>query len=541
MRFVFESTYTRQRVLGLHEQGARGQRLSPAVVKQAPAADDGAFSAERPTTVSDNNNAPDEGQQVWGATRIPGTDDYAAVTPQGVDVLDGDEDADERDFVPPKGRFMGTVSLGISQSIDNSEGGVSKTFFPQIMVAFGLGNTELGLLNALGNAARMIFGPFWAVLADKFGRKPILFVVTGVWGLWTIATGFASSWPMLLALYSIALIGTVASEPILNGLLGSLYKRSERGRAFGLVRSVSAGIGIVLTPALGQFGRNPEGWRFAMITMGILSLISGILILIFVKEPKNVDAADRAELKAEAGMFKWADVPKLFKIPTLALMAPMLLLVTSLVLFGFMGQVWAQDLGFGVVNSSYLNTVFQIGSTLSALLGGFVADFFVKKMGPKGRVTLFQLYAVAFGIIIALTMYFANWWDPDVSPLPKGVQSTNDPSLLYYFMVFLMGLIFSIGFSGCVLPMVSTVCPKQLSATAFAVMFSLIQGGINVVYSLAVGIVADRIGSLQLTILIGVSVPYFLNAIYWFVFYKTYPKDLALQDKRSELIAEGTF
>jgi len=62
-----------------------------------------------------------------------------------------------------------------------------------------------------------------------------------------------------------------------------------------------------------------------------------------------------------------------------------------------------------------------------------------------------------------------------------------------------------------------------------------------VVYSLAVGIVADRIGSLQLTILIGVSVPYFLNAIYWFVFYKTYPRDLALQDERSRLIAAGRF
>ncbi|QIK72558.1 MFS transporter [Propioniciclava coleopterorum] len=435
---------------------------------------------------------------------------------------------------------MGALSLGVSQSIDNSEGGVSKTFFPQIMVAFGLGDAQLGLLNALSNAARMIFGPVWAMLADRFGRKPILFVVTGVWGLWTIATGFATSWPMLLVLYSVALIGTVASEPILNGLLGSLYKRSERGRAFGIVRSTSSGVAIVLTPLLGQFGHNPEGWRYAMIAMGVLSLLSGVLILLFVKEPKEVAADDRAELKADAGMFSWADVPKLFKIPTIAFMAPMLLLVTSLVLFGFMNQVWARDLGYGVVNASYLNTVFQIGSTLSALLGGFLADFFVRKLGPKGRVTLFQLYAVSFGIIIALTMYFSSWWDADVSP-GTGQTVTNDPSLLYYVMVFLMGLVFSIGFTGCVLPMISTVCPKQLSATAFAVLFSLIQGGINVVYNLAVGQIADAIGSLPLTILVGVSVPYFLNAIYWFVFYKTYPKDIALQDQRSELIAQGKF
>ena len=92
----------------------------------------------------DNNYRP-EGDPLGGSTQVPGTDDMAAVTPAGVTVVDGDETDDERDFVPPKGRLGATIALGVSQSIDNSEGGVSKTFFPQIMTAFGLGNTELGL------------------------------------------------------------------------------------------------------------------------------------------------------------------------------------------------------------------------------------------------------------------------------------------------------------------------------------------------------------------------------------------------------------
>lgn len=477
-----------------------------------------------------------------GTIRIPGTDDLAATSPAGVTFLDGDETDQESDFVAPKGRLGGTVALGASMAIDNSEGGVSKTFFPQIMTAFGLGNTELGLLNAMGNAARMIFGPIWAMVADRFGRKTVLFIVTGLWGLWTIGAAFAPSWPILLAIYGVSLIGTVASEPIVNGLLGSLYKRSERGKAFGTVRSVSAGLGFLITPLIGQFGNNPEGWRYAFITMGVLSLISGVLILIFLKEPDRVSAENREDLKADAGMFKLADAAKLFKIPTLALMAPMLLLVTSLVLFGFQTQVWANSLGYGVTNAAYLSTVFQVGAMLSALLGGLIGDRFVTWFGQKGRIMLFQVYCVAFGTIIALTMYFANWWDPDVSPIPnKETLKTNDPSLTYYLMVFLMGLIFSIGFSGCVLPMVSSVCPVQLSATSFAVLFSLIQGGINVVYSLSLGIVADAIGSLQLTILIGVSLPYFANALYWFVFYKVYPKDVALQGERTRLIEAGRF
>lgn len=468
--------------------------------------------------------------------------DLMTVGEDGVRLVREGENVDaDAEFVQPKGRTAATLTLGISQSIDNSEGGVSKTFFPQIMTAFNVGNSELGVLNALASAARMAFGPIWAIAADRFGRKKVLFVVTGLWGLWTIATGFADSWNQLLTLFAIALIGTVAGEPILNGLLGSMYKASERGRAFGLVRSTSAGLGIIITPILGQFGDNPDGWRYAMYAMGGLSVLSGILILIFVHEPEKVTASDIAELREEAGVFRPSDVPKLFKIPTLVGMAFMLPLVTSLVLFGFMNVVWARNLGYGVKNGSYLFTVFSIGSMLSALLGGFLADKFTRKFGNKGRIMLFQIYAVAFAGIVALTMYFAHWWDSDTSPLPKGGISTNNPSVLYYVMVFLMGLIFSIGFSGCVLPMVSSVAPRQLSATTFALLFSLIQGALTTVYSLVVGKVADAIGDLQLTLLVGVSVPYVLNALLWFIFYKTYDKDVKLQPERTRMIDAGTF
>lgn len=482
-----------------------------------------------------DNNFEDEALEAVGAT--------PAETPTGLVMTAEDDepaDADEEGFAPPRGRIGGTVALGVSQAVDSSEGGISKTFFPQIALAFGLGDASLGLLTALSNIARAVFGPFWAIAADRYGRKRILFVVTGLWGLWTVATGFAQSWTMLLVLYSIALIGTVASEPILNGLLGSLYRRSERGRAFGLVRSTSALIGFVLTPLIGQFGGNPEGWRYAMMAMGALSIFSGILILFFVHEPEHKDAHLDTEMKSEAGLFKLSDAGKLFKIPTLALMAPMLLFVSSLVLFGFMSEFFARDLGYGVTNAAYLATVMQVGSFLSALLGGFLADFFQKKFGHKGRIMLFQLYALAFAGITFVAFQMAPVFDPDVSK-GNGQVVTNSPSIAYYAIIFLMGLIFSIGFSGCVLPMVSSVAPKQLSATAFAVLFSLIQGTITAVVSLSMGAISQAAGNLQMALLWFGSVPYVINAIYWFLFYKVYPRDVALQAERTKLIEEGRF
>ena len=53
---------------------------------------------------------------------------------------------------------------------------------------------------------------------------------------------------------------TVASEPILNGLLPDIFAKSERGKAYGLVRGIGGGVGIVMGPAIGMFGANPDGW-----------------------------------------------------------------------------------------------------------------------------------------------------------------------------------------------------------------------------------------------------------------------------------------
>ncbi|MGP9845861.1 hypothetical protein [Brachybacterium sp. 107] len=64
-----------------------------------------------------------------------------------------------------KGTGKAMAAMGFSQAVDNSEGGLINTFFPLIGAAFGIGEGMLGLLSAISKFARMIFGPFWAMMA----------------------------------------------------------------------------------------------------------------------------------------------------------------------------------------------------------------------------------------------------------------------------------------------------------------------------------------------------------------------------------------
>lgn len=403
-------------------------------------------------------------------------------------------------------RWAALVAMAVASVSDGLEGGLINTLFPVIRAALGLDLGALGILSSLSRFGRMLFGPLWSMVADKYGRKRVLVFITGVWGLWTAAAGLAQNFTQLLILYGIGIIGTVAAEPIANGLLADIFPEEERGKAYGFIRFISAGGGVLLTPLVGQLANIENGWRYGMYIMGILSVLSGILILIFVHEPKQ-----RATAKGEEGAFEMSKVAAIFRIPTVRLLAGMLVFVTSLVLFSFFVTYFVDVRGWATSDAAILFAVFMAGFAISSFLGGVLGDWFDRKFGARGRIMLMQIYLFGFAILSFLALQI-DWG--------HGVA--------IYVVLFLFGLWGSIGFSGCVLPMVSAVVPIEVSATAFALLFSLVQGFLSAVITLSVGFIAERIG-LQNVMLWMVTVPYAINGVYWFLFYKYYPKDVEAQ------------
>ncbi len=410
-----------------------------------------------------------------------------------------------------KGRWKSLTAMAVAFVSDNTESGLVNTLFPVIRQALSLGIDALGILTSISRFARMLFGPLWSMAADRFGRKRILFVVTGLWGLWTAAAGFAQDFNQLLILYAIGVIGTVAGEPISNGLLADLFEENERGKAYGAIRSIGTAGGLVLTPLIGQLANIENGWRYGMFMMGGISLLSGILILLFVTEPEKRTLSEAEELK----QFRLRDVAILFKTPSFLLLAGMLPLVTSLVLFAFFVTYLVDVRGWQTAEAAILYTVFMAGFAVSSFFGGFLGDRFDKRFGPNGRVMLMQAYLLTFAVMSYLALQI-DWG--------RGI--------VLYVVLFLFGLIGSIGFSGCVLPMVSAIVPKELSATAFALLFSFIQGLISALLSLALGFLAKTYG-LQNVMFWMVTVPYLINAAYWFLFYRFYARDVARQQAKA--------
>lgn len=411
-------------------------------------------------------------------------------------------------------------AFAIGTMSDSMEGGLINTLFPVIQAALGLELGALGVLSSISKWARMLFGTMWAILGDKFGRKKVLVLMTGFWGLWTAAAGFAQNFTQLLILYSIGVIGTVAAEPIQNGLMVDMFDEDERGKAYGTLRTIGVAASLILTPLVGQLAKWPSpdmGWRIGMFIMGGISVLSGLLLMVFLKEPpRRVVAGD-----PDAGKFKMSDIKQIAKIPSFWLMAVMLLFVTSMVFFAFMVTYFVKVRGWETATAAILYTVFMAGFALGGLTGGVLGDLFQKKFGDKGRVMFMQIYLVLWA---GATFLFTQI-DWGFGPL-------------VWVVAFLTGLIGSWGFSGAVLPMVGQIAEPQYAATIFALLFSFIQGAITAIYLLLIGPLVKALGSLDRVFLFMVVLPYAINAVFWTLFYFTYPKDV--QRRKARMAARFT-
>jgi MFS family permease len=411
-----------------------------------------------------------------------------------------------------KGRGGGLFALAFANIVDGFEGGLVNTMFPVIRDALSLQTSALGILVAINRFARVLLGPVWASLADRYGRKRVLFIATGLWGLWTVAAGFAQDATQLFILYTIGVLGTVASEPIANGLVVDMFKSAERGRAFGVLRTMTVAASVIGTPILGQLANLEDGWRYGMFALGGISVLSGVFILLLVREPRKhtpIGAID-----PEATRFNLRDALSLLRNRTILFMAVQVTLTTSLVLFAFFVTYWVDERGWTVAGAAILMGVYMLGSVISSFVGGLLGDWFERRFGDNGRIILMQGYLLAYALSTIL-LFQIDWG--------RGVA--------VYVAVFVTGLISSIGPPGVALPIIGSVVPKSVVSTAYALILSVVQSGFAGIFGLAFGFLGEALG-LQTLMFWLISVPYVANAVLWTLMYRIYPRDVAAQRER---------
>jgi MFS family permease len=411
-----------------------------------------------------------------------------------------------------KGRWRNVFSLAFAQIVDGSEGGLITALFPVIREALGLSLSSLGILVSVSRVVAIVFGPLWGMAADRFSRKKILVFVTGVWGIWTAIAGLSQSFTMLIILYGIAAIGTVASWPIIQAVVSDMFASDERGKAMGILGGITALIAVVSTPLIGMLANVPDGWRIGFYILGGLSILSGLIMLAFFKEPprgaSEEEISDIADEVEEHYTFSVEDLKKLFKIRSFVYLTIARFMWPALILFSFGITYLVDAYGFETDQATGVFAIWILGFVVGSFGGGFLGDRIDRKDPKLGRIKYMQVVSVLLAILSYLGMQVQ--WGSD------GV---------FFLIYFVFGLLVGLPSAGVTRPLLAAVTPPELRSSAFAFLLSVAEAIATVVFGLLAGYLGDLIG-IKTVFLVMMTMLTLAQTAYWFLFYKSYPEDV---------------
>jgi MFS family permease len=411
------------------------------------------------------------------------------------------------------GKAKTLFALSFGYFIDRGEEQAISVLFPTLQQLWGLSYTNLGTIGTIRTLLQAIFTPFWGYISDRYSRKKVIMIGTGLWGLWTLGIGFTNNFGQLLTIRAFSGIGLGCLMPATFSLISDTYPPERRGRALGLLEGMGI-FGIVVgTLGLGLLA-TPDLWRWGFISLGVFSAISGLVVWFLVEEPVRgaaepelqgrITAEVAADYRIEA-----SDVPKVLRIPTIwvAILQGMAGTMPW-VIMGLYFITWlVNDRDRDESGATVAFAGIVIGTVISNIMGGMIGDY-ADKVNPKyGRIVIGQ-----FSIISGIPL---SYW------LLTGTENWSLGALLALSLV--TALFISWPGKGAKEPMMQAVTPPELRSVAYSVV-AIIENGFSALVAIFAGWLADRIGLTQAMVWT-IPVPWIVCAAVFTVFYFTYPRD----------------
>lgn len=140
-----------------------------------------------------------------------------------------------------------------------------------------------------------ISSPFWGVVADRYGRKPMLMRATLGGALLVVLMGFVQNAEQLVLIRTIqgGVTGVISS---VNALVASTTPKEKTGSALGLLMLGRWG-GIALGPVFGGVLGDAFGYRASFMITGVMLTIAGLAVWLWVHEEFTpVEIAERPSI-----------------------------------------------------------------------------------------------------------------------------------------------------------------------------------------------------------------------------------------------------
>ncbi|MDA8442834.1 MAG: MFS transporter [Peptococcaceae bacterium] len=128
--------------------------------------------------------------------------------------------------------------------------GIVIPILPFLVERMGGSAVALGVFMAAYSIMQFFFAPLWGRISDRIGRRPVLMIGLGGYGLTFFLFGFAGNLGILIAVRALSGMISSAALPTSMAYLADITEGDERSKAMGMI-GAATGLGMVFGPAIG--------------------------------------------------------------------------------------------------------------------------------------------------------------------------------------------------------------------------------------------------------------------------------------------------
>ena len=260
---------------------------------------------------------------------------------------------------------------------------------PDIVAELGVPDDRVGLLVAAGTLPGIVMAPVIGLLADRYGRRPVLVPCLVLFGVAGLAGAFAPTFGALLAARALQGFGSAGLINLAVVLLADSWEGAARAKVIGQNAAVLT-VSIAVLPAVGGLLAEAGGWRWAFAPFGI-ALVTAVGVWAYVPDRVAVDPPTvRGQVRAAAGVVRQPVVAGSIAFGSVVFVLIFGLFLTTLPL------LLEDRFGLSAGQRGFVLAAPALGSTTVALLLGRLR----RRLGARrlllGATTLF---VVAFAVV----------------------------------------------------------------------------------------------------------------------------------------------
>ncbi|XP_027074457.1 uncharacterized protein [Coffea arabica] len=324
--------------------------------------------------------------------------------------------------------------------------------------------TGLGSLTLFRSIVQTACYPLATYLAVRHNRTHVIALGAFLWAAATFLVGCSSTFVQLAVSRGLNGIGLAIVLPAIQSLVADSTDETNRGTAFGWLQltgnfgSIIGGLLSVLIASTSFLGI--PGWRIAFYLVGLLSIVVGILVGLFAKDPHYFDCNGNAKEQAPHKPF-CSEIKDLIKEAKAVISIPSFQILIAQGVFGSFSRpslsfatMWLELIGFSHKTTAFLWTLFSLAESLGSLFGGKMGDVLAQRLPNTGRIILAQISAGS-RIPLAAILLLALPDDPS-SALSHGL------------VLFIMGLMMSWNAPATNNPIFAEIVPERARTSIYA-------------------------------------------------------------------------